>query len=268
MKEDAESRAFDAWAEYYDIVHTGLPGEAEFYVGQAVRAGGPVLELGCGTGRICIPMAMSGVDVTGLEISKEMLARCRAKKRAAGKTPGRMTLIHGDMRDFEIDARFDLIVIPYRGFMHLLSPDDQLACLDAARRHLTDDGLLVLNVWLAKPSALHTHVGKTGGGQRFVGRYPMPGRECVLVHYCSCACEELRQLLCEEHMFHEVGPDGTVRRSRALSLVRTWFTPREMAALVHNAGLAVDGLFGDFDCGPLTPSSGEMIWALRRASGR
>ena len=57
---------FDAWAKYYDLIHQGLDGEAEFYIGQAARARSRTLELGCGTGRICIPMAMSGCDVVGV----------------------------------------------------------------------------------------------------------------------------------------------------------------------------------------------------------
>ena len=85
---------FDAWAEYYDIIHQGLSGEAEFYVGQAVRIGGRTLELGCGTGRIAIPMAMSGVAVTGLDRSDAMLAICREKLSAAGPLSGSPRLLY------------------------------------------------------------------------------------------------------------------------------------------------------------------------------
>ena len=80
---------FDVWAAYYDLVHKGLPGEAEFYLGQAVKRGGPVLEVGCGTGRIAISMAMSGLDVTGIDNSAGMLALCREKMAAVG-----LSLIH------------------------------------------------------------------------------------------------------------------------------------------------------------------------------
>ena len=113
---------FDAWAPYYDLVHKGLPGEAEFYVGQAVRLGGETLELGCGTGRIAIPMAMSGVCVRGLDNSPAMLEMCREKHRAVGETPGALTLIEGDMRDFSLDKRFGFVALAYRTFMHLLTP--------------------------------------------------------------------------------------------------------------------------------------------------
>ena len=67
---------FDSWAAYYDYLHPGLPGEAEFYGGQALRRGGPVLEAGCGTGRLAILMAMSGLKVTGVDNSAAMLAVC------------------------------------------------------------------------------------------------------------------------------------------------------------------------------------------------
>ena len=100
-----EQPEFDGWAPYYDLIHKGLPGEAEFYVGQAVRIGGPTLELGCGTGRVAIPMAMSGVDVIGLDLSPRMLELCREKSEAVSPLQGSIELVEGDMATFDFHAK-------------------------------------------------------------------------------------------------------------------------------------------------------------------
>src|ERR1051326_5853005 len=89
--------------------------DVDFYVEEAKAAGGPALEIGCGTGRILIPTARAGVTITGLDGSTEMLARARAKL-AAEPAPVRQraTLVQADMRDFELGARFALITAPFR----------------------------------------------------------------------------------------------------------------------------------------------------------
>ena len=144
--------AFDVWAEYYDLIHTGTPGDLEFYVDHAVRAGGDVLELGVGTGRIALPAVLAGANVTGIDNSYAMLVLCREKLREVGRTPGRLKLVLADMSSFRFRRKFSCIMMPYRTFMHLLTPDDQRRCLDRVWGHLVEGGLLVLNTWAAKPS--------------------------------------------------------------------------------------------------------------------
>ena len=256
---------FDAWADYYDLIHTGLPGEAEFYVEQAVRIGGMTLELGCGTGRVAIPTAMSGVDVVGIDNSASMLHVCREKMAAVGPLKGNLEILLADMRDFAFGRAFDLITIPYRSFMHLLTVDEQIRCLSAVRGHLSADGVFMFNVWAARPSAVVPHLGPTAGNLRFAGRYPLDETDMVLVHYCSSVFNEHRQELRENHLVHLVDAEGTVHRTQALSLLRTWTTMREMEHLLRRCGFETQALFGDFDCSPFTARSQEMIWVLRRS---
>ena len=102
-------------AVYYDYVATGVEGDVAFYVEEARRAGSPVLELGCGTGRILIPTAEAGVEVVGLDASHDMLmiARCKLEVLAPDVRQ-RAKLVEGDMRHFAMDRAFSLITIPYR----------------------------------------------------------------------------------------------------------------------------------------------------------
>src|SRR6266508_3521831 len=120
--------------------------DVAFYVEEAARTGGPVLELGCGTGRILLPLARAGHTVHGLDSSRHMLARCR-EKVAAEPAPvrGRITLHEGDVRAFDLGqgAVFPLVIAPFRVFQHMITIDDQLACLAAVARHLAPGGRFI-----------------------------------------------------------------------------------------------------------------------------
>src|SRR5262245_48031980 len=106
-------------ARYYDYTSTGLEGDLQFYVEEAQKAGSPALELGCGTGRILIPVAEAGVEIVGLDLSDDMLAIARRKVDALPEeVRGRIEIVRGDMRTFSLGRRFRLVIIPYRAFLH------------------------------------------------------------------------------------------------------------------------------------------------------
>jgi SAM-dependent methyltransferase len=254
---------YDTWAPWYDLIHRGLPGEAEFYVGQAVRHGGPLLDLGCGSGRIAIAAAMSGVRVLGVDLSEAMLELCRDKLAALGALEGEVELLQGDLRTLSLERRFPLAFMAYRTFMHLLEPDEQLEALLRAREALEPDGLLILNLWAASPELLGPLVGPGGGASRLVGRHRFEDGT-ALVHYRATRAEPLDQRLLEEHLLHEIDEHGEVLASHALRMERAWLGLREMGHLVARAGFEVEALFGDFDCNPPSDDNQEMIWVLRR----
>ena len=136
-------------ADFYDQVelYQRRP-DVGFYTALATEHGGPVLELGCGTGRVLLPTARAGVEITGLDLSDGMLSACRSK--LAGEAPdvqGRAHLHRGDMRSFGLGRRFGLVTIPFRPFQHLLTVEDQMACLACAHRHLAPGGVLALDVF-------------------------------------------------------------------------------------------------------------------------
>lgn len=258
---------FDAWAPYYDLIHQGLPGEAQYYVEEALRQGGETLELGCGTGRICIPMAMSGVRVTGLDNSPRMLQLCRVRMKKAGKLPGKLTLVRADMRAFDLGRHFQFIAMPYRAFMHLLTPKDQIACLHCVRRHLARHGVFILNVWAARPSTI-AHAAKAKEKFLLAGRYPAPWGKTRLLHHHTAHYDEYLQRITESHRIREVDHHGRLLHEETLSLTRAWLTPREMEHLLHRCGFCAEAVLGGFDGIPLNAGSTEMIWRLRLPRSR
>ena len=173
-----EHDAYEAagFAEVYDAIYAGRD-DASFWAAIASAArDGHVLELGCGTGRVLLPLARDGYAVTGLDLSESMLDVCRAKLRLEPPAVReRVRLLAADMTSFELGRRFGAITIPFASFQHLLTVEQQLACLERCRAHLLPHGVLVIdlpNPAPAPPSAVPAAAGRrcdAGRGRRLDG---------------------------------------------------------------------------------------------------
>ena len=135
--------------EFYDhMPFKQVAGDIDFYLGYAAEAAGPVLELGCGTGRVLMPLAERGTSITGLDISPLMLEACRAKLESlTAPVRERVSLVEASMHDFKLNERFGMIFSAFRSFQILIDVEDQLACLRCVSDHLQDDGRLILDVF-------------------------------------------------------------------------------------------------------------------------
>lgn len=136
-------------ADIYDFIvpYRDRP-DLAFFVEAAKESGGPVLEVGCGTGRVLIPTARAGVEIVGLDLSPHMLDVCRKRLRdESADVQSRVRLVQADMRDFELSQAFQLVTTPFRSFQHLTTVEDQLACLKCIQRHLVKGGRLILDVF-------------------------------------------------------------------------------------------------------------------------
>ena len=137
-------------AELYALTHRGNAGDVAFY-GEICKGARRVLELGAGSGRILSALASARRQIVGLELDRELLALAKRGVRAlpAAKRKS-VQLVHGDMRSFELEPRFDRVLLPYNALYCLLSKRDALACFRAARRALEPGGTLALDVWNAQ----------------------------------------------------------------------------------------------------------------------
>jgi len=127
--------------------------DVPFYVElarEAALTGQAVLELGCGTGRVTIPIAQAGVEVVGLDNAPAMLNVARRKATTAGVD---VRWVAADMRSFKLEQRFGLVIVPFRSFLHLLTDADQRACLERIHEHLLPGGRLALNFFVQKLAA-------------------------------------------------------------------------------------------------------------------
>jgi SAM-dependent methyltransferase len=251
-------------AGIYDA-YTGasINGDTEFYVEEARRAGSPVLELGCGTGRILIPIAAAGVDVTGVDRAPSMLAVAKAKVAAQPvEVQSRIELVEGDMRELRLDRRFALIAIPFRAFLHLLTVEDQRQALARIREHLVDGGRLVLNVFDPHLGIIASRLGHEGGRRerRRAFAHPRTGR--TVVQWDAFRYDPERQVLEGDFVFDELDGDGTVVATSYSPLTLRWVYRYEMQHLLERAGFDIEALHGDFRRGPFR-HGGEQVWIAR-----
>lgn len=248
-------------ALFYDHVATGVWGDVGFYVGEAVAAGSPVLELGCGTGRILLPIAEAGVDVVGLDASADMLAIARDKLAASRPdVQRRARLVHGDMRDFDLGQSFALVTIPYRAFLHNLEVGDQLRTLACARRHLAEEGRLILNVF--DPSVKKLAAGRwvTSADRHREFRHPRTGNRITIREDFRYDLE--RQRVEGAFVYDEIDATGRVLGTTHAPLTLRYVFRYEMEHLLGRAGFAVGALFGDFERAAFR-AGGEQVWIAR-----
>jgi len=130
-------------ARFYDLIYSDLF-DLEFYLREARNARGPVLEVACGNGRILLKLLQEGIDISGIDLSADMLAGLRKKAAALGLKPD---VAQADMRGFHLDRRFRLIITPYRSFMHLKSDADRRKALNGFMEHLEPGGRLILHTY-------------------------------------------------------------------------------------------------------------------------
>ena len=137
--------------ERYDRILGDFKGDIEFYLEQARDVDGAVLDLGCGTGRITLPLARAGVDVSGMDSSQAMLDVAAQRSMRNGLN---IEWVHGDCRDFNLNKKYKAVFMPYNFFQHLLDRESQLNCLHSIYRHLVSGGRVVMDIHFPQMSLL------------------------------------------------------------------------------------------------------------------
>jgi ubiquinone/menaquinone biosynthesis C-methylase UbiE len=231
--------------------------DVNFYVDAASSYGGPILELGCGTGRITMPLAEAGHRVTGMDISPKMLERAE-QKRARLDVPQRerVRLVQGDMTRFDLRKQFPLIIIPFRPFQHLMAVDEQLQCLACARRHLASGGRLILDFFQTDAARMHDPVFLE---EHFVAEYKIADGRKVRLTERIAAFHRAEQRNDVEMTFEVTNADGRQQRS-VFAFTFRYFFRYEVEHLLARIGFRLVELFGDFDRSALKDDSPEMIF--------
>lgn len=237
--------------------------DVAFFVDAASKAGGPVLELGCGTGRVLIPTARAGVEIVGLDLSGHMLDVCRQRLRdEPAVVQSRVRLVHADMRTFDLGRTFNLVTMPFRPFQHLLTVDDQLSCLERVRRHLADGGGLILDLFNPSLDALvNRPEGEELGDEP---EFQMPDGRRVRRCYRILAHDRFNQVNDFEFVYYVRHPDG--REERLADPFRLRYLFRfEAEHLLARAGFTIEHLYAGYDRSPFGSTyPGELVFVARK----
>jgi len=246
-----------AWeADLYDVTTAGVSEQdVPFDTALAGGAGGPVLELGCGTGRVLGPCAAAAGGGVGVDSSPAMLERARGRL-AASRLADRVELHLGDMRTIRLDRRFPLVTIPFRSMFHLPGDDDWLATLATVRAHLGPGGRFAGDVFVPDPELLATRQDHHG----FAGevRHPDTGQRVALWEHNSF--DPVAQVARKRRVTEVLDEDGLVLERRHRLLEVHFRYPKEVLRLLAAAGFTVDQVFGGFDGRPLDSGAEDLIW--------
>lgn len=230
-----------------------------FYLAKAKELSGPVLELGCGTGRVSIPLAEDGSEIWALDLSDEMLAQLRGKlKQLSAPAIQRLHIVHGSMAGFDLGRKFDLIIVPFRAFQALAERAEQEACLECIKKHLSDRGRFIMHVFKPKgvfdeswvqPESFDWEVTDPRTGKT-VRRYERRRR-----------IDLDRQVLYVDLIYRIEGSTPDIIEPLAVS----YFFEEQMRSLLQRDGFEIIEELGYFDGQPMA-SGPEMIFICGRAN--
>lgn len=251
-----QTEDFYAWfARYYDRLHAGLQEDLPFLLRLAQEAAGPVLELGCGSGRVLLPIARAGVAVTGVDNSPAMLALARERvAREPASVATRITLVEGDMTGFRLSSRYALALVAHNTFSHL-TPDAMPASLRSVKAHLFPTGRLILDL----PNPLQIAAADLDGQEAEEARFQdeETGEEVVQTAR-SCLADDGRRL--EVTWRFEFTPaDGGATTDRVATLAYTLVYPHELELMLRLAGMRLTALSGDYTGSPFSEESERLV---------
>jgi SAM-dependent methyltransferase len=238
--------------ERYEAEVAPFHADLNWYLKRVQELSQPVLELGCGTGRLLFLLAANGIEIDGLDNSVHMLARAKTRALLLGPTiASRVNLYQKDMRSFALRRRYRVVLAPFNVLMHLHTDEDFLACLRCIRRHLEDNGTLIFDVSNPQQALL-----ETVGEQR-----PVEQR--------SIRIRGLSYLQRERHLYnpssglsvttYTFDPEGHDEAAFTTALSLRMYPPSQIEQLLQSGGFTIINRYGDFSNNPLSESSVVQI---------
>ena len=253
-------------ADLYDpIYEERRRQDIDFFVGCSRQVGGRTLELGCGTGRVLIPTAAAGCEITGLDLSPHMLKKCRQKlSQQPQEVRRRVRLVQANMTDFDTGDTYSLVTTPFRPFQHLITVDEQKACLRCTNRHLIPGGLLILDVFHPLPTRLVPYPGHDVEAED-TPEMTLPDGRRLRRTFRTAGFHRHEQYNDIEIFYYVTYPDGRQERHIQAFPFR-YFYRYEVEHLLELCGFAVVDLFGDFDHSAFSNDSPEMVFVAEKTA--
>ncbi|WP_157121801.1 class I SAM-dependent methyltransferase [Nocardia miyunensis] len=247
-------------AEYYDLF-TDWRHDIDFYTRIALQHGGPILELGCGTGRITHPIAATGIEIDGIDIAAERLQIAR-RPHTGARYQASPRFCTADMRRFTLDRTYGLAIFPFRVLQELTTTRDKIDCLQCVHTHLDHDGLVLIDNYCPSisylatdPARCTTRTEKSGPhGERILRTQHVISRDYA---------NQTQQLQVVYDITH---PDGSTEHL-VIPYETSYMFRFEVEHLLARCGFTITQLWGGYDFEPFDNNApGELIVLARRAA--
>lgn len=244
-----------------------LEGDTDFYLEYAKRygrgGGGPVLELGCGTGRITWALAKMGCDVVGLDLSPLMVSQAKDKMLTMPFHSLRhIEFLEGDMTCFNLMRQFPLVIVPGRTFQCLDTVEKQRDCLREVHGHMEPNARFILDLFDPRFNTIADEELEEDEDNLPVVTHPKTGN-LVKVDFVERVSDMFAQTFEDTYLYSEMTYSGTVLRKEEATLKMRWSTRQEMLYLFEMCGFEVDEEFSDFKKGAPTYGK-EQVWVLKK----
>lgn len=246
---------YDVLSDLYDLEY-GHDYDLPFWLALGEREDGPLVEWGAGTGRLAVPLACAGHEVTAVEVSERMVEAGRGKG-------GAVRWVRGDMRHASPGREFGLAICAFNSFLCLLSVDDALAFLRNAREHLVAGGLLGIEVSAFSPDELSDPPGGALLRHDFTRERPYGGK---VERFSISRYDPASQLLCMNLFYELYGSSGTLDNKRAHDLTIRTVGRGELELMLRLSGFEVEAVYGGFEGEPFGAASDHLIVLARPSS--
>ena len=262
-----EPDSYEILASHYDTGYCSKQDlvDLPFYVDLARKSGGPVLEIACGTGRVLLPIARETIEIEGVDNSESMLRILRRNlAREPREVRERVTIHSGDMRNFRLERKFPLVIIPFRPLQHMYTVQDQAAALMTAAFHAEEGGSVAFDVFFPNFEGIAANIGKEILDLEWtVGEKP---RKVVRRYFRKKGYDKIQQTFGGEFVFRTYEGDNLVLEETG-PLKMSYYSYQQLRALFLLAGLEPVEEYGSFGREPLDNTSQEMVFVLRKAAG-
>jgi SAM-dependent methyltransferase len=248
----------DYYTGIYDHLHEFLTEDVSLYRDVLADCKRGVLELGCGTGRVLLPLVQEGFTLTGIDVSVSALEVTRRKLAELDEpVRRRCRLFRADMRTFNLDRKFAAAIIPFNTFLYMHTQQDQLACLRRIHEHLEPGGTLVIDVFNPRPVQKSRQPG-----QLFheLSRY-LDEKQTILSYFSSYVLSD--GLFYWSRFFEEIDPAGRVEKHFLMMVIKCVYED-ELRQLAEQSGFEVEAVWGDYGRNPATADSPNLIFRLRK----
>jgi len=244
---------YETVARYYEAENQVFTDDLPLYEHFAETYGTPILDVGCGTGRVNLHLAQAGYDTIGVDNATAMLDIARRKIKLIPHLSDAAKLVEADITTFS-EGSYPLILLPYNALMHFTEQTVQIDLLKHLKTLLTDDGVIIMDL----PNAAEAYAAEDVGGVVLERTFIEPQSGNMVMQQSVSSIERVSQILTVSWIYDEILPDGLLKRTLAPLTLRYVF-PSEMNLMLKEADLTLLELYGDYEQGDFVEGCDRMI---------